>query len=251
MDSQKTTAPVEYTARTVPPALLFVGNPEQTYQQAQKLLSHILCPSKGCGSCASCIQLKDKQHHATLWFSPKKSYTIDSLADLFATITFTLNHKNQFFFIIENADSLTPAIANKLLKPMEEPPSGYHFILLAQRLDIILPTIRSRCTIHTIKNNEQSQFNHQLISCFTTHPITGIEFQALMDTLSLNEYETIELLEAILNYWVVKMRKHILAYGTINQSIYTRIKILLSARRKAPMPGSSALFWKNLYVRLS
>ena len=53
------------------------------------------------------------------------------------------------FFIFPRADvsfpETHPGAANALLKTLEEPRAAVHFILLAERPDRLLPTIRSRC----------------------------------------------------------------------------------------------------------
>ncbi len=47
-------------------------------------------------------------------------------------------------FIIRRAEELTVAAANALLKTLEEPRQGTHFVLLSSRADRLLDTIRSR-----------------------------------------------------------------------------------------------------------
>ena len=47
--------------------------------------------------------------------------------------------------IIDNADAMTEAAANALLKILEEPPSVTYFILISSKPAKLLPTIRSRC----------------------------------------------------------------------------------------------------------
>ena len=49
--------------------------------------------------------------------------------------------------IVDPADDLEPSAANALLKSLEEPPAGTHFLLVTHRLGRLLPTIRSRCRI--------------------------------------------------------------------------------------------------------
>jgi len=48
-------------------------------------------------------------------------------------------------FVIDGADRFTLAAANALLKTLEEPPARARFFLLAESLEHVLPTIRSRC----------------------------------------------------------------------------------------------------------
>ncbi len=50
--------------------------------------------------------------------------------------------------IIWMAEKMNTETANKLLKILEEPPEDTKFILIAEKIDQILPTIISRCQIH-------------------------------------------------------------------------------------------------------
>jgi DNA polymerase III subunit delta' len=50
-------------------------------------------------------------------------------------------------FVLERADTLVDAAANKLLKTLEEPPAFVHLILLTDRLGEVLPTVASRCQL--------------------------------------------------------------------------------------------------------
>jgi DNA polymerase-3 subunit delta' len=48
-------------------------------------------------------------------------------------------------FVIEGADTMHDATANRLLKTLEEPPAFVHLILLTTRPGEVLPTVASRC----------------------------------------------------------------------------------------------------------
>jgi len=187
------------------------------------------------------MQIREKQHHALMWLHPEKNYTIDQLDDLFTTLTYQLQPDEHFFFIIQKSDFLTPACANKLLKPMEEPPRGYHFILLAEHAEQILPTIRSRCIVYTLNNSSAPHTNHPLYECFTTQLPDPYEFSKILDGSPINERETTELLDAILHYWFTTIHK--------KSTITPHITTLQQAQLQPPMPGSSTTFWRNLYLQ--
>src|ERR1700748_1987010 len=50
-------------------------------------------------------------------------------------------------FVIERVDELGDEAANRLLKTLEEPASFVHLILLTDRPEEVMPTIRSRCQL--------------------------------------------------------------------------------------------------------
>lgn len=59
--------------------------------------------------------------------------------------------------IIKDADSMTDQAQNALLKSLEEPSRGTHFILIAREASLVLPTIRSRCQIMTLHRTSPIQ----------------------------------------------------------------------------------------------
>ena len=55
-------------------------------------------------------------------------------------------------YIIDEAEKMTQQAQNALLKTIEEPPAYGIIILLTSNIDILLPTIRSRCvTLNTTR----------------------------------------------------------------------------------------------------
>ncbi|HEX4068778.1 MAG TPA: hypothetical protein VHX42_01645, partial [Candidatus Babeliales bacterium] len=173
------------------PAQLYVGQHNQAVLKTEKFLQEMLCKNNACNTCINCMQIREKQHHAIMWLHPEKNYTIDQFDDLFATLSFQLQPNEHFFFIIQKADFLTPSCANKLLKPMEEPPEGYHFILLAERTEQILPTIISRCIVHTLTTTTPTHNSHPLFECFTTKTVSSDQFAKIIDSANINERESV------------------------------------------------------------
>jgi DNA polymerase-3 subunit delta' len=78
------------------------------------------------------------------------------------------------FIVIDQVDKITVQAANALLKSLEEPPQGVHFILITSNLSQVLPTIRSRCQVvnfEALKEEDLLQLcpgieNWQLHWCF-------------------------------------------------------------------------------------
>jgi len=238
MDTHKKNSFLTYTPQMLPPTQLLIGPHDQGLQEVELFLQKLLCTNNACNTCTSCMQIREKQHHALMWIHPEKNYTIDQFDDVFATLSFQLQPDELFFFIIQKADFLTPACANKLLKPMEEPPRGYHFILLAERVEQILPTIQSRCIIHLLNTIATHHNPHPLFESFTTNKVPSNEFSKIVDSAAINERESIELLNQIIHYWL-----------TTNSTHFVLITKLQRAQLRPPMPGSCTTFWRNLYLQ--
>ncbi len=266
LDSQK----LSRETHPLHPAYLFLGPHALLVATTVHFLQKQFCCAGGCGTCIPCTQIQTQQHHGVIWLTPAKQYTLEELEPIFSTIIFALAPEEHFFFVIQKADFLTTICANKLLKSMEEPPAGYHFILLAQRQDAILPTIRSRC-MSTAYNSDRTSDDHaQLFSLFTsTLPGDPAAFLKLLDQAALNERESVELLDRLLKFWLKKSnqlfieKKNTCAISSKNFSAITAakidpayvqahhvIEILQQATVTPPMPGSSKLFWKNLYIQI-
>lgn len=57
---------------------------------------------------------------------------------------------------IEDCHLLTVPASNALLKVLEEPPTNTQFYLTCDAADGLLPTIRSRCTLHSLTGHAES-----------------------------------------------------------------------------------------------
>lgn len=76
-----------------------------------------------------------------------KDLGVDAVRGLLRETIFFPVDAPKKFFVIDEADRMTPAASNALLKTLEEPPSTCRFFLLVQSTDRVLPTIRSRCGV--------------------------------------------------------------------------------------------------------
>jgi len=250
MDSIQRYSFINYTPDCIPPAQLFIGSHEQTIAAAELFLQKIFCARNHCNTCIDCMQIRQRQHYAIQWLHPEKYYTIEQFEEMNNVLSFQLEENQLFFFVIQKADFLTTACANKLLKPIEEPPRGYHFIILAERTHNIVPTIISRCVLHVLKmSNAPHLVTHPLYEVFTQKLPSIQEFSKYLDTIHINERETIELIDQILLYWHNEYKRE--SDTTKNNHREQVIRILQNIQHQLPMPASSILFWRNLYLLLS
>lgn len=64
--------------------------------------------------------------------------------------------------LILMAEKMNAATANSILKILEEPPAGVHFILTAERISSVLPTITSRCALVRFRRLRQDEITGHL-----------------------------------------------------------------------------------------
>lgn len=239
-------------ATTTHHALLWIGPDELLATKAHEYLQKQLCLHDGCGNCIACKQISAHQHHALLWLEPEKQYTLDMIDQLCTTMAYALTPDALFFFVLQRADTLSIACSNRLLKALEEPPQGYRFILLAQRTDTLLPTIRSRCMMHTWYAPADTQTHQQLIEYFTPKKaVSATEFLTFIDAAPINEYQSSIIMDTILNHWIRSYQKARLKNDVNTLAHIQQVIVQLYLHiEKPPMPGSTKLFWKNLFLQI-
>lgn len=139
-------------------AYLFVGpSGVGKHLAAVALARAAICPEqpgRGCGVCETCRRIDQGVHPDVRVFAPRsegnRNIPVEYLRNEILPLTkFAPFEAKAAFLIFPQADVsfpvLHPEAANALLKTLEEPRAGVHFILLSERADRLLPTIRSRC----------------------------------------------------------------------------------------------------------
>lgn len=250
---RRATANQNKKKENVPTAQLLIGEHEYLAKHTKQMLQEIFCQNNSCKICSTCKQIQDTQHIGSIWLKPEKSYTRDQIQIIFDTIAFKLEENQKLFFVIQNADSLNDACSNSLLKSIEEPPAGYHFILLAERKNQILPTIQSRCIIKSFYKNNETVAESDIVNIFTSSTNCMPDaFLKIFESENITEKDTLEVLDKILGHWLKESKTALLAN---NQEKYNfannKIKKLKKAIEMPPMPGSNKIFWNNLYLQLN
>lgn len=241
----------------IAPAYLFLGSPEALYNHTLKFIKSVLCAKSGCDinnkrdMCISCKQIEQKQHHLLCWLTPENQYTVAQLDIIFKTIIFALDKNQHFFFVIDRADLLGHACANSLLKSLEEPPAGYHFLLLSSYKEGILPTVSSRCVIETIDSTSQVSLK-PLFEFFTKNNRSLNDFNKELEQNKVLERDILAFLDQIYNYWVSNLKNQIINNNLTSLNKIERIiRTIDQSRNYLPMPGSSKLFLRDLFLKIS
>lgn len=83
----------------------------------------------------------------------KNHLSIEQVREVIAATT--SKQATDQFFIFHQAETLSQEAANALLKLLEEPSPGYHFILLTTEPHLLLPTILSRASLFFPRQTNQ------------------------------------------------------------------------------------------------
>ena len=104
-------------------------------------------PGGGCGACATCRRVLAGNHPDVDWLLPDgKAGTISAESARACAVrqAHAPYEGPAYVVVIDPADALGEAAGNALLKTIEEPRPGVHFVLLTTNLQGVLPTILSR-----------------------------------------------------------------------------------------------------------
>ena len=148
---QNQIAQLKQTAETerLPHAYIFSGLQGIGKKRvALGLAQFLACSSekKPCEQCEACLKISKSLHPDLFFISPAgKTIKVDTLRDLKQKVYLHPLETTTRIILIEEAEKMTEAGANALLKILEEPPANNIFILITDRPNQLLPTILSRC----------------------------------------------------------------------------------------------------------
>ncbi|MDQ1723797.1 MAG: polymerase subunit delta [Frankiaceae bacterium] len=128
-------------------AWLFTGPPGSGRSVAAGAFAAALqCPENGCGTCNACRTVRAGSHMDVTTVSPSGlSIPVDQAREIVRRVSSMPTSGKWQIVVIEDADRLTEAAANALLKAIEEPSPRGVFLLCAPSPDDVPITIVSRC----------------------------------------------------------------------------------------------------------
>jgi DNA polymerase-3 subunit delta' len=148
-------------AGTLPPSLLFTGTVGDTTRRTALALAQALnctdprltTDARGqemvdaCGVCGACTRIARGVHPDVAVIEPGDTgaIKIDQVRDVIERAAFRPFEGRRRVVVFDEADGLMAPAQNALLKTLEEPPPSSVFVLVTQRPDVLLPTVRSRC----------------------------------------------------------------------------------------------------------
>jgi len=117
-----------------------------------------------CNICVSCKSFDSLNHPDVIYIEPKKSVISveqvrESIVKTMAVKPYKYNYK---IIIVDNADTMTTAAQNAILKTIEEPPAYGVFLFVSTNINNFLPTILSRCVSFKLKPLSNSEVKQHL-----------------------------------------------------------------------------------------
>ena len=121
-------------------------------QQPQQISRNQHTVLQQCGQCKSCLLLKSHTYPDQLRLvADKNSLGVDDIRNANVFLQKTAHLGLYKTVLIEHCQIMTQAAANALLKTLEEPSDNSIIILLTNDLEILLPTIVSRCRVLNLR----------------------------------------------------------------------------------------------------
>ena len=111
------------------------------------------------------------------------NFSLTKIEDVRELIKFCkLSYSEGYAIQVSNIEKLSIEASNAFLKILEEPQEKITFILTANNINSLLPTIISRCQVVRIKNQEERIKNQDLENFITKDKIGKLEYVAKLKT---------------------------------------------------------------------
>lgn len=136
--------------KRIPHAVLLIG-PEhiQLNKFARYMAASLLCKAETpCKNCTSCRLLDSETHPDLDYLIPESSggvIKVDQIRELNSRVYTSPQMGHRRVIIINPAEKMNDSAANAFLKLLEEPPNDVYYVLIAEQVSRLLPTILSRC----------------------------------------------------------------------------------------------------------
>jgi DNA polymerase-3 subunit delta' len=114
---------------------------------ARAFAAALLCPDGGCGVCRACrLALADRHPNEFMVEPEGRDIHVETIReDVWQPAYRTAPEPGRKVFVIREADRLSPAAADTLLKVLEEPPADAVLLLMSARAHELPETVLSRC----------------------------------------------------------------------------------------------------------
>lgn len=145
-------------------AWLFTGPPGSGRSNAARAFAAALqCERGGCGECAECRTALSGAHpDVRLVRTDRLSLGVDDIRALVRDAAMMPARRRWQVLVVEDADRLTDAAGDALLKSLEEPAPRTVWMLCAPTAEDVLVTVRSRCRTLVLRTPPIAAIAHVL-----------------------------------------------------------------------------------------
>ena len=156
----------------------------------------LMCDEQNIDSCNICVSCKCFEHKNNpdviyIDSEDKKSIGIDQIRENLVHDINIKPYKNRYkIYIIKNADTMTEAAQNAILKTIEEPHAYAILILLATDYKKFLPTILSRCILIDLKPIDINTMNKYIVDNYNKK-IENVDIYSTYSEGNLSKLENI------------------------------------------------------------
>src|SRR5690606_18681576 len=128
----------------------------------------------GCGRCHECTTALSGSHaDVTLIGTEKVVFSIDEIRPLVSQAQRSPARGRYRVMLMEDADRMVERTSNVLLKAVEEPPPRTVWLLCAPSPQDLIPNIRSRCRVVTLRTPPAAAIAELLVSRDGVDPETA------------------------------------------------------------------------------
>lgn len=120
----------------------------------EAIANYLLCPEKQgddiCGKCRACVQFQSGNHPDVIEVTPSKKtgYGVDDIREMVLDDVNIRPYQSEYkIYLIAQAETMSVAAQNVLLKTIENPPAYALFFLMTTNKERLLETILSRCVL--------------------------------------------------------------------------------------------------------
>lgn len=200
-----------------------------------------------CHQCSSCIQIESNNHPDVIFVesTKKTGYGVDDIREQIIQDIHVKPYKSKYkIYVVEDADLMTQAAQNSLLKTIEEPPSYGMFFLLAQNSRKFLATILSRSIRMSLKPIDLYEIRNYLIQTYSVSDKQAKVYSSfsrgnvgkaleLMNstTFAQNRNDMIKLLDIFINHKEYDIMEAVKLLENGKEDVATLFEILISLIR--------------------
>jgi len=213
---------------------------------ARALAARLVCESpvaaRACGSCRGCMLVAAGSHPDSIEIMPvegKADIAVEQVRTMIERSTLTRHYGQHRAVLVHPAERMSVAAANTLLKTLEEPPAGTVIVLVTDRPNALLVTIRSRC----------QQFR-------LAKPDTAVAIDWLVAEHNLDRDAAAQLVDAAMGAPLrafelsvdggLAQREEVDA--TLRKLLGKNADPLAAAQQWSKLPMDQVLYWMNLRV---